>query len=62
MLTSPYVADHRTQVLRWSDILAQAEEITDLWITCQKKVCYYLERFLSWSSRGWDGGGGGEAQ
>lgn len=38
MLTSPYVADHKMQVSKWSEVLGQAEEIVDLWVMCQKKV------------------------
>ncbi|KAK2146290.1 hypothetical protein LSH36_618g01010 [Paralvinella palmiformis] len=45
MLTSPYVADHKTQVYKWSEVLGQAEEIVDLWVTCQKKWLYLLKIF-----------------
>ncbi|XP_013418883.1 dynein heavy chain domain-containing protein 1-like [Lingula anatina] len=45
MLVSPYLADLRPETEYWSSSLQQAEEILDLWVTCQKKWLYLLKVF-----------------
>jgi hypothetical protein len=40
MLQSPYVGDIKADATEWSEALKQIEEITDLWVACQKKVEY----------------------
>ncbi|GFR96312.1 dynein heavy chain domain-containing protein 1-like, partial [Elysia marginata] len=45
MLASPYVGDIKDQVEYWCQALREIEEITDLWIECQKKWLYLLKIF-----------------
>ncbi|XP_025095393.1 dynein heavy chain domain-containing protein 1-like isoform X2 [Pomacea canaliculata] len=45
MLQSPYIGDIESEAKEWSSALCEIEEITDLWVVCQKKWLYLLKIF-----------------
>ncbi|CAG5130198.1 unnamed protein product, partial [Candidula unifasciata] len=45
MLVSPYVEGIKDQVVFWCQAFREIEEITDLWVECQKKWLYLLKIF-----------------